>query len=190
MKEPDISPELRDEYNKKYEKAFELLSEHAFIQGAGGRQPGPFGKKAIKEAISLLHRCLEIWRESWAAMWGVGKAHQALGNHRTALGWFERALKIEEGNPDVCREATIEGLSIGEAEKALTYAKKACALKPDDAGLHANCALALLLNKQGEAALSEINEVCKKNPEDHVSKNVRALISDVLSGKKPYPTKV
>lgn len=190
MQAPNISPELQKEYNSKYQKAFDLLSKHAFIQGAGRGKPGPFSKKAIKEAISLLHRCLEIWGESWAAMWGVGKAHQALSNHRTALGWFERALKIEESNPDVYREATIESLGIGEAEKALTYARKARELKPGDAGMQANLALALLLNKQGEEALIEIQEACKRNPDDHVSKNVLALISDVLSGKKPYPDKI
>lgn len=190
MNEPDISPELQDEYNTKYERAFDLLSKHAFIQGAGGRQPGPFGKKRIKEAISLLQRCLEIWRNSWAAMWGIGKAHQALGYHRTALGWFERALRIEESNPDIYREATIEGLNLGEAEKALTYAMKARELKPDDVGLQANLALALLLNKRGDEAKTEIQEACKKNPEDRVSKNVLALISDVLAGKKPYPDKI
>ncbi len=190
MKEPDISPELRDEYNKKYERAFDLLQKHVFIQGSGGNQPSFLGKKRIKDAISLLHRCLEIWRDSWAAMWGIGKAHQALGNHRTALGWFERAMRIEESNPDVYREATIEGLSLGEAEKALTYAKKASKLKPDDAGLQANLALALLLNKQGDEALTEIQEACKRNPKDHVNKNVLELISDVVTGKKPYPDRI
>jgi tetratricopeptide (TPR) repeat protein len=189
MKQPDISPELQNEYNSKYQKAFDILSQHVFTQGAS-RLPGPFAKKDIKKAISLLHRCLEIWRESWAAMWGVGKAHQALGNHRTALGWFERALRIEQDNPDVYREATIESLSTGEAEKALNYATKARELKPEDAGLQSNRALALLLNKRGEEALTAIQEVRTKKPDDQVSKNVFALISDVVSGKKPYPTKV
>ncbi len=184
----DISPELRDEYNSKYKRAFDLLSKYAFIGGRG--RIGNRERKHIEETIPLFTRCIEIWRGSWSAMWGLGKAHQALGHHRTALGWFERALKIEEGNSDVFREASLEALSLGEAEKALSYAKKACDLAPDNTGLHANLALALLLNKQEEEALKKIQETCERDPKDTVSKNVMALISDVLDGKRPYPEKI
>jgi tetratricopeptide (TPR) repeat protein len=190
MKELNIRPELRDEYNRKYEIAFDLLRKYAFIQHSHTKQPNFLARKHIKEAVSLLQRCLEIWRDSWAAMWGIGKAHQALGNHLAALGWFERAMRIEESNPDIYREATIEALSLGEEEKALTYAKKALELKPDDDGLQANLALALLLNRKGEEALNEINEACTRNPKDNVSKNVLEFISDVVTGKKPYPERI
>jgi tetratricopeptide (TPR) repeat protein len=185
----DISPELRDEYNFKFEKAFDILSNNVFIHGKT-RSPEFMGKKKIKEAISLLIRCVEIWGGSWNAMWGLGKAHQALGNHMTALGWFERALKIEESNPDVFREATIECLGLGKAEKALEYARKACDLKPEDAGLKSNLALALLLNKEGDDALLTIREACEMNPVDPVSKNVLTFITDVVSGNQPFPGKI
>jgi tetratricopeptide (TPR) repeat protein len=190
MTEPDISPELRDEFNRNYEAAFEILSRHIFIQGSGRTRVGPLGKKQIKEAILMLQRSVEIWRGSWQSMWGLGKAHQALGNHLSALRWFEKALKIEETNPDVWREATIESLNLGEAEKALTFARKARELKPDDPGLHANLALALVLNKQGEEAMKEIQEACRQNPNDPVSKNVMEFIRDIVSGRKPYPEKI
>jgi tetratricopeptide (TPR) repeat protein len=186
----NIPPELADEFNQNFGVAFDLLKQYAFIQGSGKGSPGFMGKKRLKEAITMFGRCLEIYRGSWQSMWGIGKAHQALGNHLTALGWFERALKREDGNPDIWREATIESLGLGEAEKALTYAKNARELKPDDAGLQANLALALLLNKQGDEALGKIKEACQKNPADPVNKNVLAFIQDVVSGKKPYPDKI
>jgi tetratricopeptide (TPR) repeat protein len=181
---------LRDEFNQNFGVAFDILRQFANIPVSGKESPGFMGKKRLKEAITMLGRCLEIHRGSWQSMWGLGKAHQALGNHLTALGWFERALKIEEGNPDVWREATIESLGLGEAEKALTYAKNARELKPDDAGLQANLALALLLNKKGDEALSNIKEAYQWNPDDSVNKNVLALIQEVVSGKKPYPDKI
>lgn len=190
MDADNIPPELADDFNKNFGAAFELLKQFAPIQGHGQVSPGFMGKKRLKEAIAMLGRCLEIHRGSWQSMWGMGKAHQALGNHLTALGWFERALKLEEGNPDVWREATIESLGLGEAEKALTYANTARELKPDDAGLLANLALALLLNKRGDEALSTIREACRRNPEDPVNKNVLTFVQEVVSGKKPYPDKI
>jgi tetratricopeptide (TPR) repeat protein len=186
----DISVDLRDEYNDKFEKAFDRLSKYALIHDSCKSAPGSSAKKHLKEAVLLLGRCVEIWRESWNAMWGLGKAHQALGNHRTALGWFERALKIEKNNPDVFREATIESLGLGSAETALAYARAACDLVPDNAGLQANLALALLLNKRGEEALSTIRKACEMCPDDPVNKSVLAFVTDVIAGKRPYPTKI
>lgn len=185
-----ISPELRDEFNQNFGIAFDLLKQYAFIQDASKGGPGFIGKKRLKEAVSGLQRCLEIHRNSWQSMWGMGKAHQALGNHLSALGWFERALKIEQTNPDLFREATIESLGLGEAEKALHYAQRTRELKSDDAGVQANLALALLLNKRGDDALNEIREACQRNPADPVNKNVLAFIQEIVSGRKPYPDRI
>jgi tetratricopeptide (TPR) repeat protein len=186
----NIPSELRDEFNQNFGIAFDFLKQYAFIQGAGKTDPGFRGKKRLKEAITRLQRCLEIHRGSWQSMWGIGKANQTLGNHLSALGWFERALKLQESNPDVFREATIESLGLGEAKKALAYATKALELKSDDPGLQANHALALLLNKRGDEALEEIEDACQKNPGDPVNKNVLAFIREVVSGEKPYPDRI
>ncbi|UCC11164.1 MAG: hypothetical protein JSW02_07335 [candidate division WOR-3 bacterium] len=186
----DLSPELRDEYNSNYEQAFEILKQYAFLQDSGKRSIGFIGMKKLREAVQLLSRCLEIWRGSWNAMWGLGKAHQASGNHLTALGWFERALVIQAEHPDIYREATIESLRLGKTDKALTYARKACELMPEDAGLQANLALSLLLDKQGETALVVIKEACLRAPNDPVNKHVLAFIEDVVTGKRHYPDKI
>lgn len=186
----DLSPQLRDEYNSKYQQAFEILKDHAFIHDARRGKVGFFSKRKLREAVLLFSRCIEIWRGAWSAMWGLGKAHQALGNHLTALGWFERALTIESGNPDVYREATIEALGLGKADRAMIYAQKARVLAPDNAGLQANFALALLLDKHGEKALETIREACRHAPDDPVSKNVLTYISNVMAGNQPYPDKI
>jgi len=135
----------------------------------------------------MLTRCVEICPGAWNAMWGLGKARQALGEHVSALGWFERALTYEPGNPDICREATIEALGLGKAEKAVMHARKACEIMPDNAGLQANFALALLLNKQGNEALEMIQKACRSSPDDPVNRNVLAYISDIVAGNQPYP---
>lgn len=183
----DLSAELQDEYNQNYQQAFEILNEHVFIQDRRPGNVGFFGKRALKKAIIMLTRCVEIWPGAWSAMWGLGKAMQALGDHVSALSWFERALVYESGNPDIYREATIEALGLGKAEKAVMYARKACDIMPDNAGLQANFALALLLNRQGTEALQTIQMACRSSPDDPVSKNVLAYISDIVAGNQPYP---
>ena len=187
MQPDDLSQSLRDEYNRNYETAFDIISKYAFIHGKSS--PGFFGKKQLKKAITLLSRCLEIWHDSWAAMWGIGKAHQALGHHTTALGWFERALKIETNNSDIYREASLEAMSLGDAERALSYSEKAYNLTPDNPGLLANMALALLLNKRGDEALKAAEKACERDPDDQINTRVHKLVSDIVTGKRVCPDK-
>lgn len=187
MQPDDLSQSLREEYNRNYETAFDILSKHALMHKHSKGIPGFFGKKQLKKAITLLSRCLEIWRDSWAAMWGIGKAHQALGQHNAALGWFERALKIETNNSDIYREASLEAMSLGDAERALTYSEKAYDLTPDKPGLLANMALALLLNKRGDEALKAAKKACECDPDDQINTRVHELVHDVVNGKQVYP---
>jgi tetratricopeptide (TPR) repeat protein len=189
MQPEDISQPLREEYNRNYETAFDILSKHALIHKNSKGRLGFFGKKQLKKAVTLLSRCIEIWRDSWAAMWGLGKAHQALGHHNTALGWFERALKIETNNPDIYREASLEAMSLGNAEQALIYAKKAYNLTPEKPGLLSNMALALLLNKRGDEALKAAEKSCERAPDDEINKRVLKLVQDIVGGKQAYPDK-
>ncbi len=187
MQPDDLSQSLREEYNRNYETAFDILAKHALLQEHSEGIPGFFGKKKLQKAITLLSRCIEIWCDSWAAMWGIGKAHQALGHHNAALGWFERALKIETNNSDIYMEASLEAMSLGGAERALTYSEKAYDLTPDKPGLLANMALALLLNKRGDEALKAATDACERDPDDQVNKRVLKLVSDVVNGKQVYP---
>jgi tetratricopeptide (TPR) repeat protein len=183
----NLSPELINEYNKCYEKGFGLLEKYAKIQGSKRKQIGSSDKNQIEEVISHLSRCIEIVPNAWSAMWGIGKAYQVLDSHDTSLYWFEETLKIEKTNPDVYREATLEALKLGNAEKAINYSETAVNLAPHNAGLLANYALALLLNRRGDDALTTIKKACKLDPKDTVNKNVLSYIEQVVNGHKGYP---
>ena len=84
----DLSPELLDEYNRCYEKGVKLLSKYVIIQGSRRRRIGLSDRNRIKEAIFNLSRCVEIQPNAWNAMWGLGKAYQALDSHDVSLRWF------------------------------------------------------------------------------------------------------
>jgi Flp pilus assembly protein TadD len=183
----NVSPELVREYNTCHEKGFRVLQKYAKIQASGKKQISSSDRNQIEEVISHLSRCIEIIPNAWSAMWGLGKAYQILDAHDKSLYWFEQALKIEKTNPDVYREATLEALKKGNAEKAIDYSKKALNLAPHNAGLLSNHALALLLNKQGHDALVTIKKACELDPQDTINKNVLSYIEEVVNGHKGYP---
>jgi tetratricopeptide (TPR) repeat protein len=186
----NLSPELINEYNKCHEKGFKVLEQYAKIQGFERKKTGAADKNQIEKVISHLSRCIEIVPNAWSAMWGLGKAYQILDSHDKSLYWFEEALKIEKTNPDVYREATLEALKRGDAEKAIDYSKKAMNLAPHNAGLLANYALALLLNRQGNDALATIKKACKLDPKDTINKNVLSYIEEIINGHKNYPNTI
>jgi tetratricopeptide (TPR) repeat protein len=183
----NLSPQLINEYNKCYEKGFRMLERCAKIQDSERKQIDSRDRNQIEDGISHLSRCVEIVPNAWSAMWGLGKAYQVLDSHDKSLYWFEEALKIEKTNPDVYREATLEALKLGKAEKAINYSEQAVKLAPHNAGLLANHALALLLNRRGADALTTITQACSIDPKDNVNKNVLSYIEEVVNGHKDYP---
>jgi CheY-like chemotaxis protein len=55
------------------------------------QRPAESGKRDAEQAIAHFRECLSLVPTSWASVWATGKAKQAIGDHREALTWFERA---------------------------------------------------------------------------------------------------
>jgi tetratricopeptide (TPR) repeat protein len=140
-----------------------------------------------KQAIAHFRECLTLDPRAWAYMWGMGKAEQALGNHREALGYFEGAAAIETGNADVWREAAIAASALGEAQKAVQYGTAALKLRPTDAGLHANAAVAFLLAGDDDQTEHLASRALDLDPADAVNRRVLELVRAVRSGARERP---
>jgi Flp pilus assembly protein TadD len=80
-----------------------------------------------------------------------------------------------------------ECLQIGKPDKAIVAARHAVRVKPDDAGLHANLALALLLAARLPEAAAAIDEALRLAPQDEISGNLRRLITAVQTGRAAQP---
>ena len=119
-----------------------------------------------------------------------GKGFQALGETAAACDAFGRAFSIQQNNPDVAREYMLECLSLGRNLEGLRAAKMAVSLRPTDAGLHANLALAYLVSGNAPSALQVVNEALQLDPSDTITQNIKKVTQQVIDGRRAMPTKM
>jgi Flp pilus assembly protein TadD len=184
--------ELTDEqitlHDRLYREGWEILDEQIQLHDRPPLgKPGWFVQRKLKKAIALLEQTLQINPVNWASMWGLGKIYQRMDDDSTALEWFIRAHQIKRTNADVVREAALCAMNLGRSKEAVEFASAAIQLKPDDPGLAANLALALLLDHRAEEAKQMAIEAVEAGGDDVVSKNVLQYVNDVISGRKPFP---
>ena len=80
-------------------------------------------------------------------------------------------------------------LALGKGEEAVKVAEHAVSLKPDDAGLEANLALALLVAGRVDDALATAQSALDRSPNDEITKTLLGVIKDVKDGKRDRPTR-
>lgn len=144
----------------------------------------------LERGIDLLNQAVAIYPANWAACWVIGKAYQALGDSENACEAFGKSFGLQKGNPDVAREYMFECLNLSRADKAIAAARHAVSLKPDDAGLLANLALALLIGGKLDEAADSITRAMAIAPHDEISQNLKVRIADVRCGRRPQPSKL
>ena len=130
---------------------------------------------------------LAIDPANWSALWIRGKAFQSLGEHAKAVESFRSAYRINADQPDVSRELAEGLLQTGRFGEAENIAREVSDRSPQDAGLKANLALALLLDGHVSAAQQAIAEALRLDPTDAISKALARRIDDVASGARPQP---
>jgi Flp pilus assembly protein TadD len=117
-------------------------------------------------------------------------ARRALDDRQGAYAAFARAYGLAPEEVEVGRNLVGECVSLGYSEEAKVVAKAVCALAPDDAGLRANYALALLINGDLNEAMNEAQRAQTADPQDEVTRNVCALIEQVRSGAIERPSRI
>ena len=179
-----------DQHNALTERGWAILNDYILMMERDQVRIGFFGKRRLKKAIALFHDALRIAPDNYSSKWALGKIHQVLGDHRCSLKWFEEAWALENGNADVCREAGLAAMDCGEFSKALGFSDKAIALRPDDAGLHCNKAIALMFLNRDADAIKAVAYSLQLNPEDQITLNVRAIVHSVAEGSRPRPRSI
>jgi Flp pilus assembly protein TadD len=165
------------------------LAQRFIVVGAplSLRRLGWLERWRLSRCLKLFDRVLELNPQNWAARWTQGKVLQRLGRHADALRRFEAAHQMNPAQSDVAREAGIEAGALGEARLAVKYCEVAASLRPTDAGLVSNLALAFLINGELDRAMATAGAATLMNPKDDVSASLRRLIEDVASGRRPLP---
>jgi tetratricopeptide (TPR) repeat protein len=167
-----------------YRRGTQLIKPYLILADAPTADPTtPKGKSDLLEGIDLLTKVVSAHPDNWAAQWVIGKAQQALKNHRAAYESFKRAYATKSDHPDIGRELVIEAICVGETKEAVATAQQLSRTHPDNAGLTANAGLALLANGNLKEAKETTELAFKMAPNDPVTKNLLGEIVAVQAGR-------
>jgi tetratricopeptide (TPR) repeat protein len=176
-----------ERHNALYRRAYSLIRPHIFIDGESrSARPGWFARRHLRKGIALLHRALRINPNSWQSRFWVAKALQRLGDHRESMSWFSDALRLDEANSNIAKEAVVEALQVGDYKVALALVRPAAQQNPDDAALQHNLGLALLLCGRVADAHQAFTRAAAQQS-DQLTARLVTLTELVLRGERPCP---
>jgi Flp pilus assembly protein TadD len=138
----------------------------------------------------VLERVTDLNSGNWNAWWGLGIARRLLGDHENAYAAFARAYGLNPNNVEVGRNLAAECVALGYGREAVEISAAVMRLAPDQPGLIANYALALLINGDPHSARDEAARALALDPGDEVTRNLCGFIDDVLAGRTSAPKKV
>ncbi len=187
MTKPLSQDEIR-RHDVAYQRGCDLIENELLLADSPALdKPSWWTKFKLRRAIAAFEEAISLYPSNWSAHWVVGKIYQRLGDYDAALQRFSRAHELEPTNADVVREATIAAIDVGNGTAATRFAEAALGLSPDDAGLMANHALALLIAGDALSARRTIQKSIERDASDQVSRRVAEIIEEVVSGQRPQP---
>lgn len=180
---------LTEENHDKYaDKGMQLIEPYVILLGKSPRSDKNKETRLL-EGIRYLDAVTQINPDNFGAFWFKGKAYQALNQHEQAYQAFEKSFDLNKQNPDVARELMLECLDLGKGQRAVEVALHALSQDKKDTGLIANLALAYLFNADLDLASKTIGKAIALAPSDQINQNVKKIIDEVISGKRPQPKK-
>jgi len=176
-----------DEHDRLYEEALALIEPHLPMNQPQDAELLDEHRAQLQRGVEMLRRVIAINPQNWPAMWVSGMALRRLSELAPAMQMFTSACQLSGDNPDVPREAAITAMELGHYADAVMYTEQAIDNNPADAGLVANLALAHLLNQNPTEARRAAAYAVEADPADEISRQILAMIEDVVSGKRPNP---
>lgn len=177
------------EHNDLFEQGCELIKPYMQLSDRAAKESKD-SEQELRKGIELLNRAAEIHPGNWSAFWMIGKAHQALGDSDNAFEAFGKSYGINRYHADIAREYMFECLNLGHGEKAVAAANRAVSSDPENAGLVSNLALAHLIAGNLDRATEAVERAIAMDLSDSISQNLRTVIEEVKSKKRPQPTRM
>jgi tetratricopeptide (TPR) repeat protein len=178
-------------HDRLYKRACDLVHGHLLVDVGPRRQRLSWlTRRRLRKAVKLFEQVIAIKPERWPAYWMLGKVHQRLGEFRIALNHFAHAHRLNPGQPDVAREASIAALELGDAGTAVELSEAALGSRPGDAGLLCNLALARLMIGDPEQARLAAKEAVRCDRADPVAPGLLRLIERICGGDVPCPRRL
>jgi tetratricopeptide (TPR) repeat protein len=170
-------------FSRASELAFGLILLH-------GRPPSPLSavdRERLIEASKLLEAACARNPTAFANWWLLGKVRQRLGDQRSALEDLQRGLECDPNQVDGCREYVAVCLELGKGAEAVRVARRACELRPGDAGLQSNLAVAQLIAGQVDDAVKTVAAAIQADPADKITRALEVRIAEIRDGRRPVP---
>jgi len=183
-----MTPSQLEEHNRLFKEAVQVAGNEIIIQGHPSvSEPSSAVRSKLDHALHLFSRVIELNPSNWSAMWYVGKIHQRSGDQSAALEWFARAHNLNAGQVDVLREASLCAMELGRSKEAISYATSALNLRPRDAGLQSNLALAFLLAGRLDEAKQSVERATVEDPTDPIAKTLSQMIEHFITASWVRP---
>ena len=170
-----------------FSRASELASDLLVIEGRPATTLASAEKERLLEASGLLASAAARNPKAFGTWWMLGKVRQRLGDHRAALEAMGRAVECNPSQVDGCREYVFACLEVGDGPEAVRMARRACELRPEDAGLRSNLAVAQLIAGQLEEASATVAAALQADPADKITRALAERIASVRTGRRPVP---
>ncbi len=174
-------------HDELYQQGCNLIEGLIILGNQDPSQLEPKDRQRLEDAIPLFVEVTQINPSNWAAMWFLGKVYQRLSDFEQGLLWFSRAHRLNPDQPDVAREAAIAAMDLGQPEEAIPFCERAIEAKPNDPGLQANLALALLFSEKVNEARTVAQNALAGDPADEITASIVRIIEEVLSGTRTCP---
>jgi len=183
--EPSLQAQMHDEL---YREGCKILQP--YLPLVDGLTPSkPVDLQDIEKGRRLLTRALDLNPNNWSAYWIMGMACRAAGYKDQAYEALSRAWAINPTHVDVGRELVLQCCINGRGAEAVQVSSKVLGLRPEDAGLLSNHALALMLAGEVGRARFFAAKATAAAPDNRAAAGVAQVIEDVIAGKMPRPTK-
>lgn len=176
-------------HNKLLKQASDLLRGEIFIDGnmPSSLKPNIFARRRLQKAINLFEEVLNINPQNWAAMFGMAKALQRLGEIARAFDLMVMAHKVNPTYSEPLREAGLLAFELGNFSKGIAFTEEAIKLRPEDWTLYSNLGLGYLFIGDLDKATEVFRQSIKMNPDDLITARLLAVVSLVQTGEIPCP---
>lgn len=177
----------RQEYEALWAKASDLLLPYF---GPHNRPKTAEDIAKVARARDALDRITSLGSATWRPWWLLGVARRLLRDREGAYAAFARAYGMAPDEIEVGRNLGMECITLGYAQEAIAVTAAMVRIWPDNAGLIANHALALLIGSDLDGALREIENAAQLDPNDEITLNLRKLIDNVRTGRVKAPSRM
>ncbi|MBV8667065.1 MAG: tetratricopeptide repeat protein [Burkholderiaceae bacterium] len=175
------------EYESLWEQGCALLGERINLDGNPLSSPGFFERRRLRKASTLFQAAAKVEPENAAPLLFLGKIEERLGNVDACIEWLSQANELAPGNPIVALEL---GGALGRAGRHVESASMmgpVARLHPNDARIHVNLGLSLLMSGQVDRAVQAFENATRIEPEQATNAKLLNLACAVAKGSKAVP---